>query len=444
MMAHVFTTAMRIATQIALLPLLFAFLNASQVGFWSLLLAISAYLVIAAQGIATAGANAAIQTSDVAQASALYQSARRKALATTSATWLLMWLIAEALLFHSLVGPVPIDLAGLRWIGLFLGISAMFAAALCVLEVPLRVCGRYPTFVVLAAAGTAAELTALALALQLDGGFVAMAAAIAAARAMIWLYGWRTAHLAAPAMFMNHGATAQTIWRPALAFMLLPLSYAINLQAYVVLVGAVYGPAAIAAFVATRMLARLFDLFTGFVFSASFYETAHTAAADNGRLQQVAASITLLVLLAGCTFWIVLLMFGSWLQAAWTLNETAFDPWIASAILAAAICRAVSAFASAVLAARNQHEQFTVSYLGLSLAAFAACCVAAAKGAPLPLILVIPFMAEAIQAALVLRQFLQTTGRTAQPFLRSVFSRVAVLELTLAASALWRRGRTHV
>ena len=446
MTAHVFTTVMRVLTQLAFLPVLFAFLTAPQVGFWSMLLAIPAYLIIAAQGIATAGANAAIRAGDrdAAQAGALHRSVCRKALTTTLAAWSMLWVIAELLLRQSTAGSFPMDLIELRWVGLILGISALFAAALCALEVPLRFCGRYPTFVVLAAAGTAAELGGLALALLLGGGFVAMAAAIATARAVVWLYGRHTARAAAPALFAAKGASPPGIWKPALGFMLLPLTHTINLQAYTVLVGAIYGTAALAAFVATRMLARLFDLFTGFVFSASFYETAHTTAADNNRLQQLAAPITLLVWLAGLVFGFVLLMLGPWLQHAWTMNKTAFDPWVASVILAAAICRALAAFPSAVLAARNEHGQFTASYLGLSLAAFAACCAAVASALPLWQALLVPLAAEATQTALVLRQFLHSTGPATEHFLRTVFSRAAVLDLMRAASTLPRRRRTHV
>lgn len=446
MLAHVFTIALRIVTQLAFLPILFAFLTASQVGFWSMLLALPAYCIIAAQGIATAGANAAIQNnnSDTGQAGAIYRAVCRKALVTALTTWLTIWILAEVLLFRSLIGPFPIGLGELRSIALLLGLSAMFAAALCALEVPLRFSGRYPTFVVFAAAGTAAELAGLAVALLLGGEFVAMAAAIAAARAMVWLFARHAARAAAPLLFATDEAPLPAIWRPALAFMLLPLTYAINLQAYVLLVGGIYGTATLAAFVATRMLARLFDLFTGFVFSASFYEAAHTAPAQNGRLKQLAASLTLLALLAGLVFWMALLMLGPWLQQTWTLNKTAFDPSVAGMILAAAVCRAVSAFPSAVLAARNAHGPFTTSYLGLSMAAFAACSVAMASGMPLWQTLLIPFIAEAIHTALVLRQFLNTTGRSDEPFLRAVFSHAAVLELTRAASALRWRKRTHV
>lgn len=446
MLAHVFTTAIRIVTQLAFLPILFAFLTAPQVGLWSMLLAIPAYLIIAAQGIATAGTNVAIRMAgtDPRQAGAALRSVSRRALATTLVAWLTIWLLAETLLFPSMTHPLPIDLGSLRWVALFLGISAMFAAALCVLEVPLRVSGRYPTFVVLIAAGTAAELAGLALALLLGGGFVAMAIAIAAARAGVWLYGRHVARVAAPALFAPENAAPPAFWRPAFAFMLLPLTYAINLQAYVVLIGAIYGTATLASFVAIRMLARLFDLFTGFVFSASFYEAAHTAAEDKGRLQQRAASLTLLVLFAGLLFWFVLLVVGPWLQQTWTLNKTVFDPWIASIILAAAVCRAVSAFPSAVLAARNEHERFTASYLGLSVAAFGICCVTMMSGMPLWQALLVSLAMEAIHTALVLRQFMHATGRTAALFLRAVFSSTAVLDLTCAASAVRWRRRTHV
>jgi hypothetical protein len=204
---------MRIVTQLAFLPVLFAFLTASKVGFWSMLLAVPAYHIIAAQGIATAGANAAIRVAsgEPAQAGAIYRSICRNALFTTLAAWLMIWIFAEMLLFHSVFGHVPISIGRMRWVALLLGISAMFAAALCVLKAPLRFSGPYPTFVVLVAAGTAAELAALALAFMLGGEFVAMAAAIAAARAMVWLYAWHTARATAPPLFTASEASLPAI-----------------------------------------------------------------------------------------------------------------------------------------------------------------------------------------------------------------------------------------
>lgn len=445
-LAQIFATSSRVVTQLAFLPLLFVFLSAGEVGLWSILLSMPTYLVIIAQGLATAGANAAIgpKAGEAEQVGTIYRFVERRALAATALAWLLICGLTEALLARTVIDPSPLTVGQLRWVAVFLGASAMLTAALAALEVPLRAAGRYPTFVVLMSSATAAELVIVGLALLLGAEIVGMAASLAAARAMVWLYGRHLAGAASPASFTSGAADHAALWRPAVAFMLLPLAYGINLQAIVVLIGAFYGTTALAGFVATRMLARMFDLFTGFVFSASYYESAHGAQADDARLLRVTASLTLLTLLIGAAFWAALLMLGPWLQTTWTSAKTSFDPWLASVIVAAAIWRGLAAMPSAILAARNQHERFTATYLGLSVAAFAACAFAASHYAALAVVMLPLLVAEAVQTGVVLRQFFRLTGSSPPDFTRRVFSRSAVAEWVQWLSIRpWRR-RAHV
>ncbi len=405
--ANLFALVVRIIVQLGMLPVLFLFWNDERVGTWLMIWALPPLFGLFAQGFASAGANAAL-TAEMPVARSVYRDASHSGLAFSLASSLIALLAA-------------VTSHRLGWMGIAIGtdqliltggammIYVLAGSSMATLEIPLRRTGRYPAVIAFGALTSAAELPALAIGLALNADIAGLSCAMAVTRIAGFVAMRRYAAHAAPAFFdgpRSAGTPAPPVQVAATGFMLLPLVFALNLQGYVLVIGAAFGAASVAAFVATRTLARLFDLLANLMFSAQYYEIGHLAD-DIGLQRRLLAGSIAFMLLAGLVFAIALMVFGPWVQHVWTSGQTVFDPITALAIVTAALLRGVSTSPSALLAARNAHTRFTLTYLvGSTCALFLAAWFAWSE-MPLSAVLSMLVVAEASQTIPCLRDALR-------------------------------------
>ncbi|WP_217906775.1 hypothetical protein [Qipengyuania atrilutea] len=448
--ANAISTVLRILSQLILLPVLFAFWDEARVGVWLMIFALPAYLCMAAAGVSAAGANRALAEThcgDGGEPAAIYRSARAAALLST------LILSFAAIAIGLLVVERDVDLQTsvsaeeVRAALILLGIYALVTAQMTVLEIPLRYAGRYPEHIWLQAGASAAEVVALAILLAVGSDFAILVGGLVAVRLAFTIGGMMIARSAIPAMFARSGGARQagllrSLAAPSLAFIAMPLVYGLNLQGYVLLVGAIFGPAVLAAFVATRTIVRLLDLFTNFVFNAQFFEAGHLSGDESELRRRLLTTTTLVTLCVSLAFAAVVLVVGPPLQHAWTVGKTEFSYGLALVLLAAGTIRALSAAPIAILSAMNAHARVAGFYLAGSGAGIAGAFVLAFAGAPLSVVAAMLIAAELSQLVPLLRSSVRATGYSLPALCRDLFAKERLADIAIVGRLIDPR-KTH-
>lgn len=449
-LAFLGSAAMRVAVQVATLPLLFAAWSPERVGGWLLLFALPTYFAVVGQAFSGAGGNVALAAAQEGEWEEARSAMRASWLAATGITLaLLAAMLLPAFVFgHQLAGALGVSgtgelLATLPWLGLYVLAIGQTAA----IGIAFRIAGRYPQFVLSNSAVTLAEVAVLAACVLVSDSYVPLAAALALLRVAFAAGQFAFARRTAPALFAARAARSRErlreLIKPTLAFVMLPVVYAMNLQGYTLLVGTLYGAAVLAAFVATRTIVRVIDLVTNTMFGIQFLEAGYLG--DNKAVIQrrQLATMTLAALVVSLGFSAVLLIAGAWIQQAFTVGKTGFDYDIAIVLLASGTIRALAVTPQAIVSAENRHSTFVVTYLAGSLASFALAFALAANGAPLALVLAMLIPAELSQAIPAMRSALRQVGSDWPTFLASLVSRQRIADVAELIHFLRKRPSTN-
>ena len=436
-LAFLGTAAMRVAVQVATLPILFAAWSPERVGGWLLLFALPTYFAVVGQAFSGAGGNVALAAAQKGQWEEARSAMRASWLAATGITLaLLAAMLVPALVYGSqLADSLGVAgtnelLATLPWLGLYVLALGQTAA----IGIAYRIAGRYPQFILWNSAITLAEVAVLAGCVLVSDSYVPLAASLALLRVVFAAAQFGYSRRAAPALFAARAARPKQhlreLIKPTLAFIMLPVVYAMNLQGYTLLVGTLYGAAVLAAFVATRTIVRVIDLVTNTMFGIQFLEAGYLGDNKAEIQRRQLATMTLAALLVALGFAAVLLVAGPWIQQAFTVGKTAFDYDIAIVLLASGTIRALAVTPQAIVSAENRHSTFVGTYLAGSLASFALALALAATGAPLAFVLAMLIPAELSQAIPAMRSALRQVGTDWPTFLASLASRQRIADVT--------------
>lgn len=430
MLANLVTFATRVTVQFATLPLFFAHWPSDRIGSWMIVFAIPAYVASVGHSFAGAGGNAALaaaQAGDMHRARGDFRTAWALSAAATAALALTFVATGEILLdwlTGELAGVPRADLRGAFW---WLALYLVAVSQMSVLDVAFRVAGRYPDHILINAVAQLAEIVAIAICVTASDSLAVLAMGLALLRTAFALINLAFAWRVAPTLFSRGASPLRKslakLWKPSFAFMAVPVIMGLNLQGYLLLVGARYGPALLAAFVATRTLTRLLDLFTSFSYGVQYYEAGYLGADRRDIQRRQLATMTSVTALVAIGFSAALLVSGDVLQSLYTLGQTAFDPAIAAVLLLAAGIRALSASPMAMIASENRHSRVVAIYLFGSVFALALAAGLSLLGAPLALVLGGLVLAELAQALPVFRALLRELGLTLGGFFRLIFSR---------------------
>ncbi|QZD92041.1 hypothetical protein K3162_10860 [Qipengyuania xiapuensis] len=428
--ANLASIATRIAVQFATLPIFFAAWDAERIGTWLIIFSVPAYIALVGNAFAGAGGTAALAAAREGAMERARSDFRASWTISAGSTAVLALLFAGSAMF---LVPSLLDRGGAvdimdaaqaaAWLALYIFATSQMA----VFDIPFRVAGRYPDHIFLYNAASLIEIVVIAAAVTFSESLAVLAMALALTRCVAAAVIFLSARKAAPEIFAGEragqGQSMASLWRPSLAFMLVPLVFGLNLQGYLLLVGAAFGAVMLASFVATRTLTRLLDLFTNLTYAMQFYESGYLEGEKREIQRRMLATMTLVTLAVCLGFSLVLLATGAWLQGLYTLGQTYFDPVTAVILLFAASLRSLSAAPVAVLAAGNSHARVMAIYLaGSALALFVAVLLSFA-GAPLPLLVLPLVVAEASQLVPATRQALERLEWQLPEFLAQTFAK---------------------
>ena len=427
--ANILGFATRIVVQFATLPIFFAGWSVEAIGSWLVLFAVPAYIALVGNGFAGAGGNAvfaAAQAGDFSRARQDFRAAWTISAFSTAALALMFAIIVmfsiPSVIEHD--GEVAVwDMAqAAAWLALYIFATSQMA----IFEIPYRVAGRHPDHIFLYNATGLLEIVVIAAAVTFSDSLSTLAMSLALFRCISALWIYLSSRKVAPKMFESgHGdmqASISDLWRPSLAFMLMPLVLGLNLQGYLLLVGASFGTIIVASFAATRILTRLLDLLANVVYGFALHNIGIIKGDQRAVQRRMLSTMSLASLAIAVLFALALLIFGPWLQSLYTLGKTFFETPVALVLTLAAALRAVSAAPMAVLADDNAHAPVVGPYLAGSAAALLFASVLALAGFSLPVVLFPLVLAEASQLLPGLRRALAALDLTPQQFLISLAS----------------------
>lgn len=365
--ANIFGQAVTIVIQIFSLPVFLTYWDLSTYGSWVVLSALPSFLSMADGGIVQAAGNEmtmALGRGDARHANRVFQSAQ-----------MVMNILcaALALILTPLIlwAPFP-DLVtwNQRW-----ALVALTGVVLSTLygglpEAAFRATNRYPAGTMLSNLTRLAEWAGNVLGLVLWGTFAGVAFTGLAARLIGTVLCIRLAKTGDHSLFWGtkqaHSSEVLAMLRPALSFLAFPLSNALNFQGVTLVVGALFGTAAVALFTSYRTIARVAVQVTGMFSHALWPEFSrlfgHGGAPAIEKLFRHSAWIGALQSVGLSA---VLYFAAPWLLWIWTHGRIEYVPSLMLWMLVYAAAGGIWHVPRILLMSTNQH----IVLAGWSLAA---------------------------------------------------------------------------
>jgi O-antigen/teichoic acid export membrane protein len=355
--ANSFGMAVTIGIQLVSLPLFLHYWSASTYGVWLMLSAIPAYLSMADIGMVTAVGNKMTMVmgkGDVHVANAQFQSAQ---LFMTIVCGLIALIALPIIFFAPLAFLHNID-TRLALAALCLGVLAALFGGLS--EAVFKSTQRYATGTMFSNVVRLGEWIGYMLGLMTVGSFAAVALCGLAFR----LAG--TLIVMQISMRGNHGihwgtqaakrAEIVAMIKPAVAFMAFPLANALSFQGLTLLVGALFGPVAVALFNTYRTIARVAVQLTA-IFSHALWPEFSRLFGEGAMLatQQLFRRSALLGAVQAIIVSLVLYFVSPWLLTIWTHGKIEFIPTAMLLMMLYAAVGGVWHIPRVLLMATNQH-----------------------------------------------------------------------------------------
>jgi O-antigen/teichoic acid export membrane protein len=207
---------------------------------------------------------------------------------------------------------------------------------------------------------------------------------------------------------------------PALGFMAIPAAHALTFQGFTILVGAVAGPVAVAAFSTLRTLTRCTSQMLTMLANALWPELSRAFGCGDiplaRSLHRGAYQAALAISIGtSAALWII----GPMLYHLWIGKSLLFDSSCFHILLLVAVANSLWSTSSVVAMSTNQHHRLALAYLCSSAASIAIgyvlCLRFGTTGAAVAL-----FMSDAFMSVLVLRESLSQLRDTMRGFLGAV------------------------
>jgi O-antigen/teichoic acid export membrane protein len=355
--ANSFGMAVTIGIQLASLPLFLHYWDTASYGTWLMLSAIPAYLAMADVGMVTAAGNKmtmAMGKGDAREANRVFQSVQ-----------MFMGIVCGGLAL--LVVPVTLwaPLPGLEAIDRRVALLAMSVSVLLAFlgglsEAAFKSTQRYATGTMagtlvrlgewlgcmtgLAMVGSFAAVAVTGLAVRLAGTLVCMVLATRGRHGLSW------------GMQAADGAEIRSMVKPAVSFMAFPLANALSFQGVTLLVGALFGPVAVALFNTYRTIARV-AVQTTAIFSHSLWPEFSRLFGQGAkaRVNRLFLRTSLLGAAQSLLLSLVLYFLSPWLLQVWTHGAIEFIPPLMLLMLLYAAVGGIWHIPRVLLMATNQH-----------------------------------------------------------------------------------------
>ena len=375
--AQGYARAVNVLYQVATVPLLISAWGVELYGEWLILSAIPAYLAMSDVGFTTAAQNEMTM--------AIGRGDRGSALNSFQSAWLLVvalsLAVVAAVIAAMFAAPfdqwlnlkiLPPETA--RWVLMLLSVQIVVGLQSRMMYSGFHCVGSYGLGQFLSANIRLLQLGLLAIIIIVQGGLVAAAAALATGeglgavvmRAFLWRvnpdisFGRRHAQL----------ATIKRLAGPALAFAAFPMSNALNVQGMVLVVAALFGPAAVTVFSTLRTLTRFGLQLVGAIFGMIHAEISTAYGAnDTGLLRQLHDRACQAALWLTFCVAFGLGVLGEWLLHIWTNGEVTMDRDLFTVLLALVIVTSLWQVSMMLAYATNRHQRGAIAYLLISLLA---------------------------------------------------------------------------
>lgn len=355
--ANSFGMAVTIVIQLVSLPLYLLYWDTATYGTWLMLSAIPAYLSMADVGMISAAGNKmtmALGKGDVLQANRVFHSAQ-----------MFMGVVCGALAL--LVVPIVLW-APLPWLASMdirvalaaLSISVLVSLVGGLSDAVFKSTQRYATGTMLGTFVRLGEWLGAMIGLATIGSFPAvamcgLAVRLAGTLALIVL-AQRGDHGLTWGTHLADRAEIHTTVKPALAFMAFPLANALSFQGMTLLVGALFGPIAVAVFNTYRTISRVAVQVTAIFshalwpeFSRLFGQGAVAGINSLFRRSSLLSAAQALLLS------LILYFLSPWLLQVWTRGAIEFDPSLMQLMLLYAAVAGIWHVPRVLLMATNQH-----------------------------------------------------------------------------------------
>ena len=442
-LANLGSVVTRILVQFATLPILFANWEAERVGVWLAVFAVPAYIALVGNGFAGAGGSAALaaaQSDDWSLARVNFKVSWRISGVATAILAVAFAAVTAPLVPALVDGIESVSGAEISQAVIWLSLYIFATSQMAVFEIPFRVAARYPDHILLYNLAILTEVGVIALIVTQTDSLAVLAMALALTRAGSTIILYFAARRIAPQQFAGAVRPMRQILRdllkPSLTLMLVPLIFGLNLQGYLLVVGAAFGAAALAGFAATRTITRLLDLVTNLTFAMQFYESGYLSDGKQTVQQRMLATMTLLSVAVAAGFAAALMLLGPWIQEIYTLGQTRFDSTVAAVLVLAASLRALSSSPMSILTAENRHSPVVIVYLVSSALGLCLAAILATAGAPLHVLLMPLLLAEASQLMAAFALALPLLAVTPHQFLRLLLSRERATDVAIMVRAL--------
>lgn len=355
--ANSFGMAITIGIQLVSLPLFLHYWDTSTYGIWLMLSAIPAYLSMADVGMVTAAGNKmtmAMGKGDIPEANRVFQSA----LMFMTMVCGTLALLAVPLI---LLAPLP----GLQTFDQRVALSALCVGVLLALfgglsEAVFKSTERYATGTMLGNYVRLGEWVGLMVGLVAVGSFAAVALCGLAVRMIGTLAGVVLAGRGKHGLHWGTQAAEsgeiRAMIKPAISFMAFPLANALSFQGLTLLVGALFGPIAVALFNTYRTIARVAVQVTAIFshalwpeFSRLFGQGASSAINKLFRRTSLFGAAQALLLS------LILYFISPWMLRVWTHGAIEFVPSLMLLMLLYAAVAGIWHVPRVLLMATNQH-----------------------------------------------------------------------------------------
>lgn len=366
--ANSFGMAVTIGIQLLSLPFFLHYWSTSTYGTWLMLSAIPAYLSMADIGMVTAVGNKmtmAMGKGEVLEANKLFQSAQ---LFMTIVCSLIALLTLPVILFAPFTFLSSVDM---RIAIAVLGIGVLVALFGGLSEAVFKSTQRYAKGTLLSNLVRLGEWIGCMLGLMMVGSFAAVALFGLVARLIGTLISIQLSKRGNHGIHWGiHDAEAteiRSMIKPAISFMVFPLSNALSFQGLTLLVGAIFGPVTVALFNTYRTIARVAVQITAIFshalwpeFSRLFGEGAIVAVRHVFRRSAILGAAQALVIS------LLLYFVAPWLLKFWTHGEIEFNATSMLLMLLYAAVGGIWHIPRVLLMATNQHTN--LAYWALAAA----------------------------------------------------------------------------
>lgn len=365
--------------QLLSLPLFLHAWTVAQYGTWLMLSAVPAYFSLADVGVGTVAMNKMTMLhaqGDLRRSNETFQTALLLTIVVTS----LLLLVTMTIIWTIDIGPLKstdsrITLSLLILVTLLNVYSSLVDAV-------FRASGQFATGTYLLNAGRLAEWGGGVCALLLFGTMPAVAAGTLIARAAttVTLVALARSRHATVEWGIGHASRREfrELMGPGVAFLALPVGNAITIQGTTILVGSLFGAAALTAFNTYRTIARL-PIQMLATFSRSLWPEMSRCFGrrDSALLHRLYRRGTLAAIAASGATCLVLYSLGAMIVSKWTGGKVPYDAVVFGLLLAATFANCAWQVGQVLLSATNCHEQLSILYI---LAAVS--CVALAWSLP--------------------------------------------------------------